>query len=216
MSLKDALKTLARLAYHATRSKVDRRHRLKWTTEFTQSTAIMPRDTLDEDALADALIELADHSNYSETELADAVFYFSSAGLDEDIPIQLENAVLLADVALCDLSTAADGIATLSAIFDLGADDSYRASGSITRVIRSTPMTPSDAIHVFERVGSVAIHLDKTPEGVAGDIIHASRDPELHHPSDAPGFDGELTPDGKPAGFDEYWRGLIDAVEGDR
>lgn len=178
------LRTLARFLYHSGRSKINRRHRLKYTDEFAQATAIMNQSKLDKDELTDTVLDLADQSEYSETELAEATYYLAAAGLDEDIPDALPRVVELAEFGLCTPQTAAESLAPLLVLFDRDPDGTSSMVRDIAHLTTKTKLAAKDVTHVIEAVAPLARRLDKSFSAIAADIFDVCDQIEAHSPED--------------------------------
>ena len=161
------IRQIARLTYHAIRSKADRRHRLKWSQEFTMTMAVAGHTDLSEDELADCILEWADATHHEPEELAEATYTLACYGCDEEVLDTLRHVIDLAELGDCDLTTAADTITSAMTLFDT---DPGEVVDSLYSPRHFTNLTISDIGGILESVGPFARMADLSLWHVMADI----------------------------------------------
>lgn len=143
------LKRLAKVVYHGGRSKVDRRHRLKYTTDFMRVMAVAGQANVSEDELTDAILDMADGSQYGDDEIVEATYCLACIGLDEEIPDVLPHTVTLAKRADCGLPEAADALATVLTLFGIEVTDAHATVLDLTGTVWMTCLDIDDVVAIL-------------------------------------------------------------------
>lgn len=153
------IKQIAKLLYHFGRSKVDRKHALKYNRDFVDTTALLLNSSEEEkDELADIILDLSDKFGREPEELAEATYYLASSGVDvDDYKKYLTMSIKLADMTLCDMNVAVDGLVSLSIIYDEHLD---KIISHITSVVWKTQLTEKEVIQIYEMIGPHADDFD--------------------------------------------------------
>lgn len=163
------IKQIAKFLYHVGRSKVDRKHALKYNRDFVDTTALLLNLSEEEkDEFADVILDLSDKWEYEPEELAEASYYLASSGVDvEEYKRYLTMSMKLADMTLCDLNVAVDALVSISTVYKEQSLD--KIISHITTVVWETQLTEEEVIQIYEMLGP---HVDDF-DFIASDIIKA-------------------------------------------
>jgi hypothetical protein len=164
---------LPSVAYHFVRSKVDRKHRLKYSDEFVQTQAVVGPSVYSEDELADLLLGMGDMTGREPEELAEACYYLTSSGVGDNLSLYLHHAIVLSDVAGCPLEVAADILTDLAAFYQVDIDRLDRVTAAIQLIVDETPLTASEGASILQRVDVVVARSDTGIVDVAWDVVDA-------------------------------------------
>ena len=169
------LRRAVRLAYHATRSKVDRHHRIKYSREFCETMALVDQSKLSEDRLADYILAWSKCDHLDEQQVTEVAKQLAYYGLDEEIIDLLPGVFTLSARGLCEPTVAADALASVALSFGIDPTETRQADKSISHIITRTPLTVSEAASILQVVGPRARMANRELWDVTTDIVGTYR-----------------------------------------